>query len=219
MEDFGQEVITLLRHLLPGFLSAWVYYGLTSFELPSQFERVVQALIFTLLVQPLIYIAKVACLFGGRFMAIGYWTETSDIAASVIFAFILGATFAAFAYNDRFHALMRKAKITKETSFPSEWYGAFCNSVTYVVLHLKNQNRIYGWPREWPSQPGVGHFVIEQASWLNDENEEVPMTNVNSVLVPADEVTLVEFMNPDWSKGNEQESIQSSSPSSPSPHQ
>ena len=214
MESIGQEVVTLLRYLLPGFLAAWAYYGLTSFELPSQFERVVQALIFTLLVQPLVYAAKAACLFAGQYVALGFWTDSSALTASVAFAFILGATFAAFANNDRFHALMRRLKITKETSYPSEWYGAFCNNVTYVVLHLKDQNRIYGWPREWPSQPGVGHFVLEQSSWLDDENKEIPMANVASVLIPADAVTLVEFMNPNWSNANVQEGIQPTAPTS-----
>ena len=212
MENISKDTVTLLNYLLPGFLAAWVYYGFTSFKLPSQFERVVQALIFTLLVQPLVYIAKAALLCAGKCVSLGTWTDSSNLTASVAFAFILGATFATFANNDRFHKLMRYLKITRETSYPSEWYGEFGNSVTYVVLHLRDQNRIYGWPKEWPSQPGVGHFVLEQSVWLDDENKEIPMTNVASVLIPADAVTLVEFMNPNWSNENVQEGIQPTAP-------
>ena len=215
MEDISQEVVILLRYLLPGFLSAWVYYGFTSFKVPSQFERVVQALIFTLLVQSLVYASKTVTVFLGGYVLLGRWTDNSSLTASVILAFALGAVFAAFANNDRFHSLMRKAKITKETSYPSEWYGVFCSSITYVVLHLKDKNRIYGWPKEWPSQPGVGHFVLEQASWLDDDNKEVVMENVAYVLVPADEVTLVEFMNLNWNGENVQESTEPSAASPP----
>lgn len=208
MEDVGQEVVTLLRYLLPGFLAAWVFYGFTSFQRPSQFERVVQALIFTLLVQPLAYGMESTLLFLGKKCAFGIWTESSELAAAVISAFGLGAAFAAFANNDLFHKLMRKAHITRETSYPSEWYGVFCSNVTYVVLHLKDKNRIYGWPQEWPSQPGSGHFVLQQASWLDDNNKEIPLTNVSSMLIPASDVTLVEFMSLNWKDNNDQESIE-----------
>jgi len=44
-ESYAQEItkdfIILVTYLLPGFLAAWVFYGLTSPPKPSQFERVV----------------------------------------------------------------------------------------------------------------------------------------------------------------------------------
>lgn len=125
MSEIGQELATLLQHLLPGFLAAWVYYGLTSFALPSQFERVVQALIFTLLVQPLVFLSEFLLLQIGAHWAIAPWSDSAELLTSVACAFVLGAVFAAFSNNDRFHALMRKIGITRETSYPSEWYGAF----------------------------------------------------------------------------------------------
>jgi len=45
--------VELFQFLLPGFLSAWIFYGFTAFEKPNQFERVIQALIFTIFVQAL----------------------------------------------------------------------------------------------------------------------------------------------------------------------
>ena len=47
MPELSKDVVALLQYLAPGFIMAWVYYGLTSHAKPSQFERVVQALIFT----------------------------------------------------------------------------------------------------------------------------------------------------------------------------
>lgn len=208
MEAIGQEVITLLRYLLPGFLAAWVYYGLTSFALPLQFERVVQALIFTLLVQPLVFIIEASTIWIGRWQSAGPWNEKSELLCSVISAFVLGAMFAAFANNDKFHKLMRALNITRETSYPSEWYGAFSNHITYIIINLNNGMRIYGWPTEWPSQAGAGYFLLEQTSWLDDENNEIPMPTVSHMLIPAADVALVQFMDLNWRKDNVKEGVQ-----------
>ena len=58
METFAKDFVTLLQYLLPGFVAAWVFYGFTSFPKPSQFERVVQALIFTIFIQAFVFITK-----------------------------------------------------------------------------------------------------------------------------------------------------------------
>lgn len=43
MPEISKDVISLLQYLAPGFVLAWVYYGLTSQIKQSQFERIVQA--------------------------------------------------------------------------------------------------------------------------------------------------------------------------------
>ena len=48
MDTFAKDFVTLLQYLLPGFVAAWIIYSFTSYPKPSQFERVVQALIFTI---------------------------------------------------------------------------------------------------------------------------------------------------------------------------
>ena len=89
---------------------------------------------------------------------------------------------------------MRRAGITKETSYSSEWFGEFSRNVTYVILHLDDERRIYGWPVEWPSSPKKGHFSLVQAAWIADDDEEVPLTGVDSILIAASDVKWVEFM-------------------------
>ena len=49
----SSETVKILAFLLPGFVAAAVFYSLTSHPKPSQFERVVQALVFTAIVQGL----------------------------------------------------------------------------------------------------------------------------------------------------------------------
>ena len=68
---------------------------------------------------------------------------------------------------------------------------------------MKGQRRLYGWPEEWPSHPDEGHFRIAKGEWLegeeNEENEENDKRTlgVAAILIPAGEVEMVEFMDPE----------------------
>ena len=148
MDSISNDLVNVLQYLLPGFLTAWVFYSLTSYPKPSQFERVVQALIFTLIIQVGVSLEKILFVNIGSTWNMGYYTDQTKLFCSVVNAFLLGIVFSYFANNDRFHKLLRKLGITRETSFPSEWFGTFLNNVTYVVIHLKDERRVYGWPVE-----------------------------------------------------------------------
>ncbi len=203
MENISKDFVSILQYLLPGFLAAWVFYGFTSFPKPSQFERVVQALIFTLIIQLFVFIEKSTALKLNSIVSFGNWSNRSELLCSIITAFILGTIFAHFSNNDKFHKLVRNIGVTRETSYPSEWFGAFIKSknVTYVVLHFEDERRLYGWPIEWPSEPDKGHFVLEDASWL-DEDKEIPLKGVNSIMVNVKDVKWVEFMDKTWEGKN-----------------
>ncbi len=202
MENFTKDLISVLQYLLPGFLAAWVFYGFTSFPKPSQFERVVQALIFNLFIQSIVFIEKVAVLKLGAILSLGNWNQQSDIFCSIITALFLGAVFAYFVNNDKFHKFARKISLTKETSYPSEWFGTLQKNVTYVVLHLEDERRLYGWPIEWPSESDKGHFVLEQASWLDKDKKEIQITGVSSIMINVKDVKWVEFMEKTWEGKN-----------------
>lgn len=108
----------------------------------------------------------------------------------------LGFTLSYYSNNNKIHDLLGKFKITRETSYPSEWFSAYLDA-TYVVLHLEGERRLYGWPKEWPSDPVNGHFQIINASWLVDENgtnKIIPLENVESILIDVKQVKMVEFM-------------------------
>lgn len=200
METISKEIVALLSYLLPGFMAAWVYFGLTSFPKPSQFERVIQALIFTVFVQFFVGIVKYLLIELDIFTS-SQWTQTIELRFSVVFALAIGLFVARFANNDWVHAILRKLKFTKETSHPSEWFGVFSQNPTYIVLHLKDGRRLYGWPREWPSQPANGHFSISEAEWLVEHEEPIKLEGVRCILIPATEVDLVELM--DFDSNNE----------------
>ncbi len=195
MPELEKEAIALLVFLLPGFVSAWVLYGLTSQVKPSQFERVVQALIFTFVVQVLIPPIKSALCSLGHIVQLGVWDQASENYTRLIVAIILGILLAYYINTDSLHKWLRSKGFTTRTSFPSEWFGVFSEHVAYIVLHFNDGRRLYGWPKEWPTEADRGHFYIMQPIWLLESGSTIDLENVDGILVSAKDVKWVEFMN------------------------
>jgi hypothetical protein len=169
----SKTIVDVMTYLLPGFITAALPYALTPAPRPIPFERVVQALIFTIIIQVGVSAKKYGLLWAGRRPTPwGPWTDGIALGWSVGFAFALGLFLVWAANSDRIHSVRRKLRITHQTSYASEWYGAFCRHQGYVVLHLTGNRRLLGWAEEWPSTPDVGHFMLASAQWLLEENGE-----------------------------------------------
>jgi hypothetical protein len=67
-----------------------------------------------------------------------------------------------------------------------------------------------GWPADWPNSPQQGHFVLEQAKWLVDNDGKVdiiPLETVDKILIGTANVEKVEFIKSDEEvRGNQGES-------------
>ena len=183
--------LSVLIFLLPGFLAAGVFQSLISNPKPSGFGVIVQALIFTIVVQP---VARLVFWLGGvmgwSIPSNGTW----EIVVLVIVSVVLGLMFAYAWNNDTLHRPLRRLNVTRQSSYQSAQYSAFAHHRDcYVVLHLKGQRRLYGWPREWPSRSEDQHFLIEECEWLVDD-KRAPIEGVSHILIPASEVEMVEFL-------------------------
>jgi|SRR5687768_1943885 len=193
----SKVIIDVLTYLLPGFITAAIVYNLTPAPRPIPFERLVLALIFTMVGQVVVLTLRESFFsVGAAVMTVGDWTDDVQLVWSVFVAILLGLLVAFLANTDSLHAWLRSLHITKQTSYSSEWYGAFSQNRGYVVLHLVGQRRLYGWPEEWPSAPDQGHFVIAQAEWLVDNNETIPLTGVDKIVIRASDVEMAELMSP-----------------------
>ncbi|HHP5406042.1 TPA: DUF6338 family protein [Aeromonas veronii] len=193
--DNIKDIIPLIMFLVPGFLAAWVFYSLTPYEKPAPFERIIQALVFTLITQIASISIKYIALTIGKIQSFGLWNTTSDTLASTFSAVLIGFTFSYYANNDKFHKKLRSLGITNETSYPSEWHGTFSSDdgVTYIVLHLNDNRRLMGWPREWPVNPKDGYFKIEDPMWIV-ENGNIDLASLQCILINVLDVKWVEFL-------------------------
>lgn len=194
MGETSKDVLSLLTQLMPGFLTAWVVYGLTTYTKPAQFERVVQALIYSFMVNALVLVIEPILLFAGRFVRLGTWDHSAELITSATVAVALGILLSFFMTNDAFFSRARSLRLTSRTPYPSEWYGAFVTKPRYVTLHLEGSRRILGYPMEWPTEPTSGHFRLTNAAWLDDQNKETPLDGNDSILISANQVKMVEFL-------------------------
>ncbi len=190
----SSEIVAVLTFLLPGFVSAAVFYSLTSHPKPNDFGSVIQALMFTIVVQAMSSAVSLNVT----------WNQEVDVLVSVSIAIIIGITAAAFSNLDVPHRMLRKVRLTKENTYSSEWYSAFAKRQSYVVLHLKDGRRFFGWPSEWPSSPDRGHFRMTEGQWLVENNRPsenqydgervIQAYDVFELLIPLSEVSMVEFV-------------------------
>jgi hypothetical protein len=64
----------------------------------------------------------------------------------------------------------------------------------WIILHMKEGRRLYGWPEEWPDQADKGHFVIDQPEWVREDGSRIPIAQINKFLIPVNDVERVEFL-------------------------
>ncbi len=202
---FSQN-LTLIFQFLPGFITASIFYTLTAHPKMTEFERVVQALIFTVLLKALLLPLQSMFLLLGRYVTLGKWTPDVELVWMIVLAIPLGLVFAWFANTDKGHHWARSYGLTSRTSYPSEWYAAFIrDGQRWIILHMKEGRRLYGWPEEWPDQADKGHFVIDQPEWVMDDGSRIPIYQTNRFLIPVNEVERVEFLAflPEWQVSEE----------------
>ncbi|TCV97728.1 hypothetical protein EC912_101745 [Luteibacter rhizovicinus] len=195
MPELSKDVVALLQYLAPGFLVAWVYFGVTSHVKPSQFERVVQALIYTVVIQALLATERSVALWLGKFKALGAWGTTSDLTASLATALFLGLIIATITNRDWLYRHLRNLGFTSRTGHPGEWFGTFSDFPRFVVLQLKDGTRVFGWPTTWPSEADKGHFFITSATRAVDD-EEQDLSYLEGLLINVSDVSYVEFAKP-----------------------
>lgn len=194
-EELTKDFVLLLSFLLPGFLSAWIFYGLTSHPKPSQFERVVQALIFTFIIQTSITPCRWLLESIGKIFPIRHWDKSAEALTSLFLAIILGVALAYFTNRDSVHKWFRKIGFTTRTSHPSEWYCILSEKITFVILHLCDGRRLYGWPKEWPVEPDKGQFYIMLPSWIQEDGTQIDLPELDGLLINAKDVYWIEFLD------------------------
>lgn len=213
MENLSSEIIGLIYQLLPGFISACIFYLLTCYIKPDPFERVIQALIFTVLCKSIIIVIKNALFFIGTFWTIGIWTSNIEFVSSIIISILFGIFLSWCVNNDfplflfrkdgiekcnKFNKFMAKyftkLNLTNKALHPTEWYSFFKESECFAILHIEGERRLQGYLLQFPNTPDSGHFIISNASWLLDDGTVVPLLTVDKMLLSAKEVLRVELL-------------------------
>lgn len=193
MDNLFSEAAPLLFFLLPGFLCAWIFYGLASHPKPGQFERTVEALVFTFVVHAAVRLVEYVLVAIGQIWSIGLWTATSQLVWSALLAVLLGVIVASAVNRDTFHTWLRKRNLTSRTSHPSEWFCVLDSNTSLLILHLTDGRRLTGWPKEWPVEPSEGQFYLLRPAWISEDGGVVELHGLDGILIHANEVRWIEI--------------------------
>lgn len=197
--ELSKDVISLLQYLAPGFIVSWICFGMTSHQKPIQFERIIQALIYSLFVAFLVRIEQFLALKISNFFIIGYWNKETEFLFSIATAIFLGFLISWLINSDRLHIFLRRLNISSRSSHPSEWCTAFEKNKNWIVVHFKDERRIYGWPSIWPSDPTKGHLMLSQASWLRERNPTSETNVMEDQSIDSQEIDiLVDIADVKW---------------------
>lgn len=190
------DLLSFLSTLLPGFVAAWVFYGLTPHPKGDNFERTVQAFIFLAFIRLLLFPTQLVLTNIKRpEMILGEWTANVQFGWSMFYAIALGLAFSTLANKDSLHEWLRERGVTKKTSFPTEWSSVFNRDDRIVVLHLNDDQRIMGANVEFPDDPDSGHFVLGNAKWLCDgDTPDIDLVVVKYTLIKVSDVKYVHTM-------------------------
>jgi hypothetical protein len=193
IKDFKdlKELIPILIFLLPGFLTSKVLDLLVFRKERDVFDKLVQALVFTFANLVLFVLVRwmVELTSSAKFDR-----ETLTVANIGLMAFCsvtIGLVCAYEIRNEHLLGWLRWLKFTKRTYSPSAWFEVFSASEKYVVVHLEDGRRAYGWPRIYSDEPGERAIFLEDASWLDDTNK---LLNDPSISIFLDEKSGVQFI-------------------------
>lgn len=193
MNPIVNEVLPILQALLSGFVATVIFYWLADAKKPTQFERVIQALIFTGVIKLLLVSLEWVCLLIGRWHVLGRWTENVGILWSVLLAVIIGLALAFFSQHDLLYRLARRLRLTSKASI-GEWRFAFSRSPGGgVVLHMRDGRRLMGYPDAWPIEPQGGYFLMAFPAWLVG-GDVIEAQGIAKLLIANADVQWVEFL-------------------------
>ncbi|MGF6492492.1 hypothetical protein ABIE56_000647 [Luteibacter sp. 621] len=193
MPELAPELVAVLQYLAPGFIAAGIFYATTTHSKPTQFERVIQALMLTVVVRAAVAMERLLATSIGRLIVLGTWTDESTLVASIVTASIIGFTVSAAFNMDTVHSWLRRIGATRRTSHPTEWVGVFYKNPRFVILNLKDGTRVIGWPSVWPRSAEKGHFYLTRSTWHRTAGEQ-GTEKPEGILINVSDVTHIEFL-------------------------
>lgn len=211
------EALGILLVLLPGFTCAYVTQFVAVRQKQSDFDKVVEALLFALLLYlgtlPFFHFSlpsSWAVSAGGEIQVrIHYRQLLTLFLASVG----LGLAYAANLNHDWALRLLRKCRITERTSRTAVWHDVFQETGGWIQVELKDGKKALGWVRYYSDDIEDRSLFLESASWINEAGEERPIEGPGLFLTRDAEIEAVLFLGNGIPEGDEAEAVQSSSDS------
>jgi|ERR1017187_7011141 hypothetical protein len=193
----AKELVQVLIFLLPGFLTTKVIDLLVIRRALDSFDKVVQAFVFTFVnmiaFNFLRYVIE-HCIGKQIFNRNDFFTA-GNLGLMIVCSLSVGLCCAVEMNKEPILQRIRKWGWTKKTYKPGVWTETFQHAEKFVVVHLQDGRRIYGWPRFYSDKDDEHALYLEEASWLDDKNNLLNQSRISMFLDEKSGIQLVEFVD------------------------
>lgn len=196
---FTYETLNILFILMPGFISANLIDVILRREGKDVFSKISEALIFSLLI-----IFSVEIFFSWEpIVAVEVTSGTINynitkninlLFLTLAFSLLYAITFSATVHHDLHMKVFRYIKLTDKTSRQTAWDDVFTEQKKFIVCHLSDDRRIYGWPMYYSNDKDEGFIYLYKPSWISNDDKYIEC-NTHGLLLRNEDVTYVEFIN------------------------
>ena len=195
------EALGIMLILLPGFTSAYIAQYLSVRRKQSEFDKVVEALLFSVV----LYLLTLP-FFGNSlpafwsasteqpnsFVIAIRWTQLAFLAAGSV---LLGVVYAANINHDWLLRLFRWLHVTDRTARSSIWNDVFQETGGAVQVGLTGEVKVIGWLRYYSDEAEDSSLFLEQAAWIDGNGNETPIAGPGILLTKDVGIEYVLFLD------------------------
>lgn len=195
------RVLQILIFLIPGFISAKILDTLIVRKEGNEFEKIVEALIFSMLIYTIYSVVsgKGSIIINQDEANITYSFESRSFLWLGLFSISIPLLLGLFITNDWHMKLARKLKISKKTARKSTWWDVFSDKNNhYVIINFVDKRRLFGWPEYYSNHPDNKYIYLKNPAWIkfkDEEEGEFVYLKIDGILITPDQkIESIEFI-------------------------
>lgn len=214
------EALGIFLVLLPGFCAAYVIQHLCVRRKQSDLDKVVEALLFSLL----LFLSTLP--FFGFVLPLSWRPAATPVgtvytieihyghlAALFLLAIAVGVIYAFNINRDLALRLVRRIGLTDRTARSSVWNDAFLDIPgCYLQVELSDGRIVVGYLRYYSDDPEEASIFLEDAAWLTAE-DQIPIEGPGILLTREAKVVFISFLRADSAEDRPPRSVAVPSPS------
>lgn len=200
MKETGFEAITILLILLPGFFCARIVQSLCVREDKKEFDKIVEALLFSFLVYVIcasLHVSPPVSLnieSKGDITTYSFQPSTWPLLSIAVVAGGLALLIGAMETNDFPARLLRRMRFTQRTARSSTWSDVFHEFGGYVQVELDDERSVLGWVHLYSDKPDERSLFLGDASWVDKENKVTPIDGPGIYLTKESRIRSIMFL-------------------------
>ena len=193
--SISNESLRLFFYLIPGFLSSILLGALVYRKEQTAFKFIITSLIFTFLIYslPVIFLGYIPLPLAIDTDSFTISLDRKSLAVIFGISVSLPVVLAFLINNDLIFSFLRWIHITYRTSRENVWLDVFASEKKYIIVHLQDGTRVFGWPARFSDTPEEGYLYLQDPSWINEDDEYEDMDIHGFFLVKKENIEYIQF--------------------------